>query len=263
MPTHGAASAPVRFNQPFLVLVEGSDDQAFVAALVKYLELDQFQIHDMGGNSNWPSKLSAIALDDGFKANVLALGLVRDADQNPTGTWESCKSAIANSKMTPPSRPGELSAGDVCLSSFSQDRMACVNSYFACLDTQRAGGRARPKKAYVQTYLAGLIPPVRDIRIATERDILDFSHSTFDELKGFLRHLHSVTNLSEAKGFFRWCAALVSLTARTARRGGPWAGSGYSTGRRARRLRARSAMLVMTASAWAWVMFSRLPGWFA
>jgi hypothetical protein len=45
--------------------------------------------------------------------------------------------------------------------------------------------------------------------------------------------------------------------------GRPVDGSDYSASRRARRLRARSAMLVMTASAWAWIMFSRLPGWFA
>jgi hypothetical protein len=211
--TTRSTSSPLRFTQPFLVLVEGADDQAVIAALVKYLNLDHFQIHDMGGNTDWTNKLSAIALDDSFKDNVWALGLIRDADQNPTGTWRSCRSAIINCNMIPPNRPGELSVGypaicvsivpstnnpgaieDVCLDSFNQDRMACVESYFACLDKARSRGSTRPKKSHVQTYLAGLIPPVKDLRIAAEKgNILNFSHSTYDELKEFLRLLHGAS----------------------------------------------------------------------
>jgi hypothetical protein len=213
--TPSPMSSPVRFDRPFLVLVEGVDDQAVVAVLVKKMELDGFQIHDMGGNGDWPSKLRAITLDESFSVNVRALGLVRDADQNPTGTWTSCTSAINQSGLTAPERTGELGTGspatcvtivpspsragaieDLCLDSFSQNRMECVNSYFTCLDKSRSNGARRPKKSHVQAYLAGLIPPVRDIRIAAERDVIDFSHSAFDELKEFLRLLSSASEPS-------------------------------------------------------------------
>lgn len=206
-PVVGSTVPPTSFTKPYLVLVEGADDQAVVAALVEYESLDDFQIHDMKGKTKWSDKLRAIVSDVEFGRNVRALGLIRDADASPAGAWRSCKAAIESAGLVTPARPMQFGAGspvtgisivpsygvsgaieEVCLASFPADRVNCVRSYFECLDKNRHGS-ARESKAYVQAYLASAIPPRRDLQIAAKSGILDLSNASFDELRTFLRNL--------------------------------------------------------------------------
>jgi uncharacterized protein DUF3226 len=208
---------PESFNQPRLVLVEGSDDEALISGLVGHLGLSGFQCRNMKGKDAWPDKLRAIAADPTFRSNVLALGLVRDADQNPTGTWQSCKSAIEGAQMVAGSAPGVLGTGspatcvailphynnkgaieELCLESFPPELVACVDSYFACVDTGQER-QTRSNKAYVQAYLAGQIPLRRNLQIAAASGSFNFDHPAFSELSKFLVDIHSVQASSQGE----------------------------------------------------------------
>ena len=85
------------------------------------------------------------------------------------------------------SSPGAIE--DLCMASFDQARIACVQSYFACLGA--AGHSQAQVKGYVQAYLAGLPTAPRDLKIAADRNTLDMASGAFDELRVFVHALAS------------------------------------------------------------------------
>jgi len=201
---------PPTFDSPTLVLVEGSDDEALVGALVKHHGLPGFQLLNMKGKDDWTNKIRAISADSSFRANVLALGLVRDADQDPAAAWQSCSGAIRTAGLVAGLRPGEFGTGrprtcvviipgadrkgaieELCIDSFPPKAMTCVYSYFECLD----GGQPsdRKSKAYVQAYLAGIIPLQRNLQVAASAMKLDLGHHAFDDLRAFLKALNAAS----------------------------------------------------------------------
>jgi hypothetical protein len=190
-----------------LVLVEGSGDQAIVAAMIKHESLDGFHVHNMIGKGGWSAKIKAICLNDGFD-DVTSLGLLRDADTNGQSQFDSCVSALTNAGLHAPTKTGELADGrpavaieivpsidrpgaveELCLPSFDTTILNCVDAYFQCVGSGSTLVRAKPR---VQTYLAGLKPHYTDLNVAARSGGLDLSHGTFDGLRAFLQRLHSV-----------------------------------------------------------------------
>jgi hypothetical protein len=191
--------------QPYLVLVEGSDDQAIVAGLIRFESIEGFHIHNMIGKDEWTRKLRGICRSRGF-GRVHGLGLVRDADSDGASQFQSCRTSLEVAKLPVPTATSVLEAGrpavaifivpettrvgaieEVCLPSFDAARMGCVDGYFSCLP----GAVATKPKASVQTYLAGLQPSCRDLKVAVREGLIDFSHATFDGLREFLHELRS------------------------------------------------------------------------
>jgi hypothetical protein len=185
--------------------VEGKYDRAVIANLIAYegLPVDNFHIHDMIGKDNWQHALKGFMQTDGF-GDILSLGLVRDADSNPAGTWQSCRDALANAGLPVPNAPDQLQNGppavavtlipssvgvgaleELCWMTFDSDLCTCVDSYFQCV----GNAATVKKKEQVQVYLAGLSPPCPDLSVAAERRTLDFSNSAFDTLRDFVRML--------------------------------------------------------------------------
>jgi uncharacterized protein DUF3226 len=192
------------FEEPHVVLVEGKEDQALVAALIDHEGLQGFHVHDMIGKDGWTGKLRAICRVRGF-GKVVSLGLVRDADTNGQTAWTSCRTSIAAARLPLPSLPGQLQPGrpsvavaiipgvdstgaleELCLPSFQPERMTCVDGYFQCLASPSASS-----KAIVQTYLAGLQPSRRDLAVAARHRALDLTHPTFNSLRQLLQEMNS------------------------------------------------------------------------
>jgi hypothetical protein len=192
-------------EQPHLVLVEGSDDQAIVVAMVNHESLDGFHVHNMIGKDNWHGKIKAICNVIGFP-KVTSLGLLRDADANGQSQFQSCVSALNAAGLPTPTGTGQLAAGppaaaieivpsidssgaleELCLPSFDVGMRDCVDRYFECLENAEYA-----PKAYVQACLAGLRPHRKDLKVAALSGALDLTHETFDGLRGFLRGLHNI-----------------------------------------------------------------------
>ena len=140
------------FDQPRAILVEGADDQAIVAALIRHEGLEDFQVHDMRGNKSWGQRLETIIRQPEFSVTVKALGLIKDADANPNAAFDSCVGVLRRYSLPEPRGAGELAHGaisvavmiapsvsrqgaieDLCMDSFDEAHLACVRSYFACL----------------------------------------------------------------------------------------------------------------------------------
>jgi len=194
-----------RFELTRVILVEGSDDQAVIAGLIRSESLDEFHIHNMIGKDKWTGKLKAICRVPGF-GKVTAVGLVRDADKDGGATWQSCMGSLSAARLPTPGTPDLLEPGrpsiavsivpsrsdmgaieEVCIPAFDQRQMACVNGYFSCVDPSAIPS----SKAAVQAYLAGLQPVCKDLSVAIRNGLLDFSHQSFDGLRTFLHELDS------------------------------------------------------------------------
>lgn len=197
------------FTRQHLILVEGKYDRAVIAKLIAYerLPVDEFHIHDMIGRDEWPDALKGFMQTDGFEG-ILSLGLVRDTDTNPAGTWQSCRDALAKAGLPVPHAPDQLQNGGPAVAvtlipsseglgaleellwmTFDSDICTCVESYFQCVGNAATARR----KEQVQVYLAGLNPPCPDLSVAARNSVLDFSHSAFNTLRDFVQMLASAS----------------------------------------------------------------------
>ena len=80
----------IKITSKFLLLVEGKDEIKFFNDLFKYMSIDEIQILEVGGKSNFPKNIKQIKdiHDDGFSI-VTNLGLIRDANDNAKAAFDS------------------------------------------------------------------------------------------------------------------------------------------------------------------------------
>jgi len=194
-----------------LLIVEGKDDINFFNALSKYLGINNYQIKPTNGISNYNSKISAIWKEYVLKSIVNSIGIVRDANNNFDGTFQSVQTALKNSDLPVPRKPllpainqdtglrvnvfimpDNGSRGileDLLLLSVNENpAMPCVNEYFNCL-TEIGIDPKNMSKARTQTYLAAQIECSMSIGVAAQKDYWPFSHESFLDICDFLKSL--------------------------------------------------------------------------
>lgn len=197
------------FQESKLIVVEGSTDQKLLVAVIQHLQLDGFQVHEVGGKTNWSKKIRAISLDDSFRDNVARFGLVRDADESGRSALQSCLSALRNAGLAPPGGrndanetipqtfahiiPAVDSVGaieELLLPALDPGRMECVDQYFDSLELRRISTKISGKSR-IRVYLAGLPVDVRDATIAIAKNYIDFSGPVFSDIRLFIQEMES------------------------------------------------------------------------
>jgi hypothetical protein len=194
-----------RPTYPHLLLVEGIDDAIFFKSMMEYLGLDEIEIWNVEGKSQFRTKLSVLKMDSAFNSNVTSLGIIRDADDDPEAAKRSVKDALntsgfavpdesfvsAGSKPTvtfmilPNDSPGMLES--VCLKSIESDpAMTCVDRYFECLKTICQIEPKNIYKAKVQAFLASRMKVGLDLRHAAQAGYWPFDHEIFSPIRNFL-----------------------------------------------------------------------------
>jgi len=164
-------------TQPKLLLVEGDDEDNFLSALKDDLDLEDLQIQKVGGKTRFRGRLKA-CLQAPKHEILTSIGIVRDADNNPAGAFDSiCGALEAVGLPVPPAPlqsvgddprvtvmilPGQGREGmleDLCLASVTDDpAMTCVESYFDCLEEHLAPESlpGNPAKARVRAFLSAM-----------------------------------------------------------------------------------------------------------
>ena len=193
---------------PKLVLVEGVDDKFFFEALCQHLGLNDIQFRKIDGKDNLPKALRVVVNDPGF-SEVIALGIILDADDDPKATFQSVCSALQKVELPVPTQPMTPAPGpprvlvmilpdnqspgaleDVCLRAIARTpAMKCVDKFFCCLRRQ---GLSLPKslsKAKVLAYLTSMPEPDKGFRWSAQAGYWDWDHPAFSDLKDFLRSL--------------------------------------------------------------------------
>ena len=148
--------------------------------------------------------------------NLRAIGIVRDADQNPTGAWQSVRDAVSAADLRPPERPAEFSDASprvgifivpdsesegaletLCLRSVAENPAAhCVERYLTCLDERHAMSSRNRDKSFAHAYLASRSDPVARVGEAAQQGVWDFDHQAFAAINNFLRQLAGIASNS-------------------------------------------------------------------
>ncbi len=131
--------------------------------------------------------MKAFSIAPGFAATVESIGIVRDAESNPRGAFQSACSALRNAQLPVPPKPRAAAAGSpqvnvlilpdpatpgmletLCLQAVAQDPvMPCVEEFFRCADQRGVSSPGNPWKARAHAFLSSRPKP--DLLIGRQR----------------------------------------------------------------------------------------------
>jgi hypothetical protein len=84
-------------RQKKVLAVEGKDEINFFNALLEYVGILDFDIHEVGGKDQFKSKLPALVKMSGF-SDVEVLVVIRDADEDANAAFKSINDILRKQK---------------------------------------------------------------------------------------------------------------------------------------------------------------------
>ena len=175
----------LEIRSPFLLLGEGSDENAVFKKLIELLKIDHVQVLDYGGRDNCANFLSALAVTSDPVERVL---VTRDADESTEQALQSVQDAIARAQFRSTvsvesfiisGHNGIGALEDLFLIQIAHEdapSLECINQMFAC------AGIAKPlAKARLHAWLALQKEPWKASPIA-----LSVETPNFDDLRAKL-----------------------------------------------------------------------------
>lgn len=196
-----------RINSKKVLAVEGKDEVNFFNALLKYVRIIDFEVHEVGGKQQFKKKLPALVRVNGF-SNVEVLAVIRDADNNAKAAFQSIKKIIEGEKLKSPNQmnrfsdgnpkigifimPGNSDTGmleDLCLKTVKDHpAMSCVKLFMDCISKLKN----KPKniaKASAQVFLAAMPNIANSVGIGAQKEYWNFNSEELKNLKSFIDNL--------------------------------------------------------------------------
>ena len=214
MPPEAESQKSLKIHERQLLLVEGKDEVNLFGRLVKDCLAEDgkgIQILDVGSKDNFRPNLMAIKLAAQSGPALHAIGIVRDADDNPKGSFDSVCNSLRNAGYQPPdahaefsddtpsigvfivpdgSRPGAIET--LCRCSIEGEAAAvCVEEYVECLKTRGAMRSRNPDKTFAHAYLAAMEDPVARVGEGALQGVWNFQSPAFGALSRFVGNLAS------------------------------------------------------------------------
>lgn len=191
------------------LLVEGRDGVAFFAALLNQLGQREIQIQNFGGITELRPFLKALRNEPGFEEIVTSLGVIRDAETNPQGAFQSVRDALRASGLPASEKPEVVESGSpqtvvlilpnastpgmletLCLESVANEpAINCVDHYFDCLNQQTGFSPNNVFKARLHAFLSAKPKPGLRVGDAASAGYFPWDHPAFDHIKQFLLNL--------------------------------------------------------------------------
>jgi len=206
--------APKPIKSRKVLAVEGKDEENFFDALLRHMNITDFDIRWVGGKDKFPVRFPVLLKTPGFfnpdkSPRVSHLAIVRDKDEDEA--FKSIRNIVKRERLDPPARHSEFSNGspkvgifvmpgeaidgtmleDLCLKTVENHKaMICVNEYASCISTLEPIPKNIPKaKVQVfkaQVFLAAQPEIVDSVGLGAQKKYWDFESSALDELKKFL-----------------------------------------------------------------------------
>jgi hypothetical protein len=198
--------------QPHLLLVEDDDAVGFFDALIKRWNLNDTTIWKIGRGDEFERNLRILKTDF-VKDKLKTIGIVQDAKDNPTATFERIKSALAKLGDSVPDSYGHGSPGSpiihiiilpdgldsnggmesLCLRALEGDPvLPCVDGYFECLSEHEVPyNGSEIDKAKILVYLASN-DSIKNLRELASSDVLSLEDTVFEKIKLFLTSVCNV-----------------------------------------------------------------------
>ena len=192
-----------------IIAVEGPDDDHFFDALLRRMNIRDYDIRFVGGKDEFKNKLPALKNVTGFfnadgSPFVTHLAVIRD--ENGDNAFASVTNILKQEGFTPPTKHGEFSNSnpkigifimpgtkvkgtmleDLCLKTVEEHpAMKCVDDFVSCASELDIKPKNIPK-AKAQTFLAAQPVIVNSVGLGAQKDYWNFESSALDELKQFL-----------------------------------------------------------------------------
>ena len=190
------------------LLVEGNDQRNFFEAFIKHLNRQNVQIQNFGGVNELRGFLRGFIKVPDFHS-VESIGIVRDAETNADGAFQSVVTAIeavglpiperADQKKTDYPRVSVLILPDgrspgmletLLNRSFADDSVnGCIDVFFQCVNDLPNGQIQRPEKARTHAYLSTRPEPQFSVGVAAKNNYWDLDHKEFEPIRSFLAGL--------------------------------------------------------------------------
>jgi hypothetical protein len=188
--------------------VEGRDEVNFFTKWLEVLGINDVAITEVVGKRQFKTKLPALLKTDLVEESILAI--VRDADGDATGAFDSLVGTLTDTKNDLPfplSIPeaqrrftnGKPTLGifiieneleDLCLNALAfPEVLPCVDSFFNCLPEERLGEIKKPNKAKVNAYLSAMPKDTDTVGIGAQKGYWNFNAPALDDLRTFLEAL--------------------------------------------------------------------------
>ncbi len=210
--TQGASIQPKTLDQSKLLLVEGTDDKRFLAAMLKKLQIDNVQIEPYHGTDELLKILRILKKRPNF--NMLStIGITKDADDKSVeNIFKTINTHLKENDFSRPSslanfsneghpkigvfvlpdceRTGELE--ELFIDALpNSEILQCINQFVECCKTNKHLIH-KPAKTRFYTWLAVQKEPHLDLWVAGNRNYFDFDHIAFKKLRKFLEDLSTL-----------------------------------------------------------------------
>lgn len=203
----------LRIERERLLLVEGRDESNLFEALKSHCLGDlaaKVQVVEAGGRTRFQSRILAILKDANKRGvSLRAVGVVRDADADGGGAWDSVRDAVGKAGLRAPSRHGDFSDGPpdvgilivpdargrgaletLCVRSLAETPAAdCVERYLTCLEDSDVLASTNRDKSFAHAWLAGGPDPVARVGEGAKQGRWNFDHPAFASLVRFVERL--------------------------------------------------------------------------
>ena len=146
---------PDDIHQPKQLLVEGKDAKVFFIEFLKALDISDIQVQDFGGVNELTGFLGQLRKNANFRKMVTSLGIVRDAESDSIGAFQSVQTSLQKASLPVPSNltiptntslkvnifilPGNNSPGmleTLLLQAVSSDpAVNCIDSFIECIES--------------------------------------------------------------------------------------------------------------------------------
>ena len=199
---------PKEITEAKQLLVEGNDQRNFFEAFLRYIDCPGVTVQNFGGVKELHGFLRALVRMQGFRS-VGSIGIVRDAETDAGGAFQSVQSALKAAELPVPAHPRQQSDGRPRVSvhilpdgdnpgmletllnrSFADDPVnGCIDEFFQCVEAIPNRQIQRPDKARSHAYIATQPEPYFSVGVAAKNDYWDLDHSAFGSLRTFLMKL--------------------------------------------------------------------------
>ena len=210
--TDQSGSPKIELTADRLLLVEGRDEINLLRALIKTCLQDagqRIQILAVGGKDNFRPNLRAIKVAAQSGPPLRAIGIVRDADENPNDSLVSVCNSLRNVGYEPPAAHAEFSNDTPAIGVFivpdgsqrgvvetlcrrsveDEDAAQCADEYLACLKNRNALQSKDADKTFAHAYLAATRNPVARVGEGALQGVWNFQSPAFAPLVQFVRTL--------------------------------------------------------------------------
>ena len=202
----------ITLEEDLLLLVEGRDEVGLFNGLIKNClqgNKSQIQVLDAGGKEKFKDNIETIRTLALKRPTLRSVGIIRDADDNPQGSFDSVCNSLRNVGYEPPAAHAEFSNATPSIGVFivpdgsqpgaietlcrrsveGEDAAKCADEYMECLKTHDALQSKNADKTFTHAYLAAMEDPVARVGEGAQQGVWNFQSPAFGALSQFVRDL--------------------------------------------------------------------------